>query len=225
MWIFPYFQATYVQRSMPQLQASAYAVNYTNHRAYQAGPGGRKLGSPVRLFTNVPAALSGRAAVPAAEGYTVCQPCGGRWLAPGAGRHCDRCGECASLNGAAYRHCAACELCVKPSYVHCEPCGRCVLGAGGDRHDCALYRRHAQCWICRRRGHVERECTEWLADGGRALLRPAGKRPQQAARVCLVCGQRGHNEKRCAERAERLDEWTFAGQVFNRFVSDDATSE
>lgn len=222
MWVFPYFQASYVQRCMPQLQASAYAVNYTGHRSYRTGPGGRKLGSPVRLFTNVPAALAGRAAVPAAEGYTVCAPCGDRWLAPGAGKHCARCGECASLNGAAYRHCAACELCVKPSYVHCEPCGRCAPGPGsGAPHNCSLYRRHAQCWICRRRGHVERECVEWLAvAGGGRTVRQDRRQMLVGGRICLVCGRCGHNEKRCIERAERLDEWTFGGQVFNRFVCD-----
>lgn len=237
MWIFPYFMAAYVQRSMPQLAASEYAVNYTNHRAYHGGDGGRQQGSPVRVFTNVPTLLwatTVSAEEDASAAYVACTPCDGRWRAAGT-QHCRRCGECASLNGAAYRHCDRCETCVKPTYVHCERCGRCVQRSG---HVCDAYRACVRCWVCRRQGHVERQCAEWLGSvaAGRRVWQKwckvakiagkgepggleVGEEPKR--RMCLVCGRLGHNERRCGKRAALLDEWQFAGEVYNRFNVDE----
>ncbi len=56
-WIFPYFmERKIVQESSLDLVMSDYRVTYENHRDYSgaATKGGRKQGSPVRIFTNVP---------------------------------------------------------------------------------------------------------------------------------------------------------------------------
>jgi hypothetical protein len=55
------------------------------------GPKGRKQGSPVRIFTNVPL---NRLTLPVAEGYRFCRLCD-RWTSP-ENRHCDHCGSCTS---------------------------------------------------------------------------------------------------------------------------------
>lgn len=225
MWVFPYFQAPSIRECMPQLEASAYAVNYTGHKAFRtAAAGGRKFGSPVRWFTNVPQAVGGRAALPVDEGYSACAPCGGRWRAPGTAPHCARCAECSGANGAEWRHCGGCEQCVKPSYRHCVACGRCVQAVGVRQHDCVEYRQCVRCWICRRRGHVERECDEWIRGAGANIWRKWSRWEKAQSgggernnRMCLVCGRCGHNELRCGERTARLKEWRFGGEVFNMF--------
>lgn len=52
-WIFPYFMEPQILNSLPELAMLDYKVGYDNHPLFQDGPKGRKLGSPVRIFTNI----------------------------------------------------------------------------------------------------------------------------------------------------------------------------
>merc|ERR1712226_1451174 len=83
---------------------------------------GRKQGSPVRFFTDIP--LRGFV-LPANEGYKRCEPCD-RWVAK-ENLHCDICNSCPGKDGRTYKHCSPCGRCVKPTYVHCDTCNRCKL--------------------------------------------------------------------------------------------------
>lgn len=53
MWIFPYFMEPQIHNSLPEYSMLDYKVDYDNHPLFQDGPKGRKLGSPVRIFTNI----------------------------------------------------------------------------------------------------------------------------------------------------------------------------
>lgn len=210
-----------MQRSMPELHVNEFAVDYTNHGTYHNGPGGRKCGSPVRIFTNVPWSLWSRIASECGH-YVACAKCNGRWRSSTT-EHCQRCGECASQSGAAYRHCEMCAACVKPSYVHCERCARCVQRAD---HNCESYATVVTCWICKRAGHLERSCSEWQrtelgAQVWRKWCSVERRAKQMRSRMCLICGRIGHNERRCGERERRLGEWSFAGNIYNIFTGDD----
>lgn len=212
MWIFPYFMETYVQQAMPEMQMVAYRVNYTNHRSYHAATskGGRKQGSPIRIFTNIPL---GQIPLPASEGYVQCVPCE-RWTFAGE-THCAKCRDCPSKNGAAYVHCAKCATCVKPNYKHCDRCARCTQIVG---HVCAEYVTHLTCWICRTKGHNEQGCKQWLAKkSGRKMLQKC-RQSNQSCRLCLLCGCKGHNELVCPKRAKLLVEHRFMNEVFNIFT-------
>lgn len=214
MWVFPYFMETYVHQVMPEMRMLAYRVNYTNHRTYHAlaDKGGRKQGSPIRIFTNIPL---DQIPLPRDEGYAKCTPCQ-RWTTTDA-KHCVQCADCPSKNGAAYVHCAKCALCVKPNYKHCDRCARCTQASG---HDCGDYGTHVMCWICRRRGHNEQGCEHWLRGGKGSLgRRKVVQKGHRNGRLCLLCGGRGHNELVCAKRGELLGERTFMHEVFNMFTT------
>lgn len=215
MWIFPYFMETYIHQVMPEMQMAAYRVNYTNHSSYHeaSDKGGRKQGSPIRIFANIPLNLL---TLPASEGYAWCAPCR-KWRAADE-KHCLKCGDCSSKNGALYVHCELCAECVKPNYRHCERCNRCTQVSG---HSCDNYETHLTCWICGKKGHNERKCTSWLTGRGLKILRKYNhmKKSKRCAqrRLCLVCGGHGHNERRCLKRGELLYERTFMQEVFNIF--------
>lgn len=51
-WIFPYFMEPHILNSMENFSMLDYKVDYENHPLFQ-GKGGRKFGSPVRIFTNL----------------------------------------------------------------------------------------------------------------------------------------------------------------------------
>ncbi|XP_055855808.1 rRNA N6-adenosine-methyltransferase ZCCHC4 [Episyrphus balteatus] len=199
-WVYPYFGETYIRQVMPEMEMSDYKINYTNHESYSDGSKGRKLGSPVRLFSNVPQNL---VVLPSAEGYKFCKPCN-RWTSK-ENTHCDICRVCPSKNGDGYRHCVECKTCVKPNYVHCKDCRRCTQK--GD-HKCAEYQARIRCWICREVGHNEYNC--------RALQLYKSKKKHPS--VCLICRQpKEHNEKSCPKRTHFIQEKSFMGQFTLKF--------
>lgn len=96
-------------------------VTYENHSKFQnKTTKGRKNGSPVRLFTNLPLAsfdLSGD------KSYKFCDKC--KFYVASSNNHCNKCNECTSKNGTTYKHCFVCKRCVKPTFFHCKSCERC----------------------------------------------------------------------------------------------------
>eukprot|EP00092_Neocalanus_flemingeri_P002026 GFUD01002163.1.p1 GENE.GFUD01002163.1~~GFUD01002163.1.p1 ORF type:complete len:515 (+),score=148.04 GFUD01002163.1:179-1723(+) len=130
IWVFPYFMERQLKQHRFNLVMSDYRVTYSGHVQFSAKdsteapatPGARKLGSPVRLFTDI--ALSALQ-LPASEGYRLCAECS-VWVAA-ENRHCDQCGVCTSKDGRTYVHCDDCKRCVKPTYTHCKGCDRCKL--------------------------------------------------------------------------------------------------
>lgn len=128
-WIFPYFMETKVKETGLSLKMSDYKVCYDNHKQFGGGEGtgGRKQGSPVRIFTNVDLKSL---MLPASEGYKFCSQCS-IWVSQ-ENKHCDSCRGCTSKDGRTYVHCGLCKRCVKPTYSHCDTCERCLLPS----HDC-----------------------------------------------------------------------------------------
>ena len=78
-----------VVSASPSLAMSDYRVTYSNHKEFSGE--GRKQGSPVRLYTDLPL---DQLELPEEEGYRRCQPCG-RWVAK-ENIHCDICKACPS---------------------------------------------------------------------------------------------------------------------------------
>uniref|UniRef100_A0A1B0FHU2 CTCHY-type domain-containing protein n=1 Tax=Glossina morsitans morsitans TaxID=37546 RepID=A0A1B0FHU2_GLOMM len=151
-WVFPYFSEQYIQAECSAFEMCDYKVNYINHLSYtDNGHKFRKLGSPVRLFTNVPLGLL---KLPVGEGYKYCARCE-RYTAL-ENRHCNKCNKCPSKNGATYRHCLHCGTCVKPYYIHCGDCHRCTQKEG---HNCVEYQAKQRCRICGKQGHTEPKCS------------------------------------------------------------------
>lgn len=215
-WIFPYFMETYVKASMPEMEMVDYKINYTNHDTYHHGENGRKQGSPVRMFTNVPLALI---ELPSNENYRYCGKCK-RWVAR-ENLHCSMCQMCPSKNGDTYIHCRSCETCVKPSYKHCSDCRRCTQVFN---HQCDDYQRNIQCNICLQRGHNEANCVQWFAISGKNVQQVTKlklKAIKQKQSCCFICFKIGHNEKRCKYRTSLLQESTFMGETTNRLISDE----
>uniref|UniRef100_A0A1A9WC66 CCHC-type domain-containing protein n=1 Tax=Glossina brevipalpis TaxID=37001 RepID=A0A1A9WC66_9MUSC len=150
-WVFPYYSEHYVQEESSAFEMCDYKINYINHLSYtDNGHKSRKLGSPVRVFTNVPLELL---TLPIKEGYKYCSLCK-RYTAL-ENHHCNKCNKCPSKNGATYRHCLHCCLCVKPYYIHCHQCGRCTQR---ENHNCAEYQAKQRCWTCNKQGHTEHKC-------------------------------------------------------------------
>ena len=126
MWIFPYFMERQGSGCRPGLRMSDWRVTYRDHRQYGETPGGRSLGSPVRIFTSIP--LSDLP-LPGPQ-YRHCPHCL-LWVHE-TNVHCEVCGTCPSKDGRTYSHCSLCGRCVKPTYQHCGLCGRCCL----PQHEC-----------------------------------------------------------------------------------------
>lgn len=124
LWVFPYYMEKQVVDHSAGLAMSDYKVTYTNHQQFgvEGGKGTRKLGSPVRIYTDIP--LS-KFPLPANQGYRRCQSCD-LWVAE-ENKHCGKCGKCPSKDGRTYIHCDDCNRCVKPTYEHCKDCQRCKL--------------------------------------------------------------------------------------------------
>jgi len=125
LWVFPYFMERQICEFRKDLVMSDYRVTYEDHQ--QFGKAGRKLGSPVRLFTSI--SLS-KLHLPPEEGYKYCVKCK-IWVS-NENNHCDQCGTCTSKDGRTYVHCSSCSRCVKPTYSHCVKCDRCKL----PQHQC-----------------------------------------------------------------------------------------
>lgn len=203
-WIFPYYMENYVRAEMPQMEMMDYKINYTNHDTYHDGHKGRKQGSPVRIFANIPLNL---VKLPASEGYRYCSKC--KRSVDSTNVHCNICQRCPSKNGSTYKHCGLCAMCVKPNYKHCSVCNRCTQIDG---HNCVEFQRNLNCFICYQRGHNELNCVKWLNIAGRNLM-SMKKRCIQAnkknRKLCFICLKVGHNEKKCTKRIELLKEQIF----------------
>lgn len=52
-WIYPYFMEPHICHADSQFVMLDYEVEYDNHEVFSKGKKGRKLGSPVRIFTTV----------------------------------------------------------------------------------------------------------------------------------------------------------------------------
>lgn len=100
-------------------------MEYENHKKFQNNTKGRKFGSPIRFFTNLPfntIDLSNDSK------YKLCKKC--KYWVSSSNNHCYKCQDCTSKNGMTYKHCNLCNRCVKPTFVHCGGCERCVLEKG-----------------------------------------------------------------------------------------------
>lgn len=209
-WIFPYYMETYIQNEMPEMEMLDYKINYTNHDTYHSGQNGRKHGSPVRIFTNVPLAS---VKLPAAEGYHFCPKC--RRSVDAGNKHCSSCRKCPAKNGSTYVHCALCDNCVKPSYKHCMNCMRCTQVEG---HQCDEFQKNLTCAVCLARGHNEFNCTEWTNLSGRKLnnlIKLKKKAENKGKRLCFVCLKVGHRERNCLKRGNLLHENVFLSAAEN----------
>ncbi|XP_034940020.1 rRNA N6-adenosine-methyltransferase ZCCHC4 [Chelonus insularis] len=139
MFIFPYFMEsimkfkanpTDIDGGLKNLRMTDYKVDYDNHPLFITESNtGRKYGSPVRLFTNIPLHLL---KLPEKDGYRYCKKCL-RWVSA-ENKHCKKCKECTSKDGRQYQHCNKCQKCVKPTWKHCEVCQRCAL----ENHSCEI---------------------------------------------------------------------------------------
>jgi len=136
MFIFPYFMEhimkeksnpSHVTGGLKDLKMSDYKVDYDNHPLFVSERHGRKQGSPVRIFTNIPLNLL---ELPVSDGYQFCQDCE-KWVSS-ENKHCKKCKECTSKDGQTYKHCDICKRCVKPTWKHCRICKRCTL----EKHTC-----------------------------------------------------------------------------------------
>ncbi len=199
----------YIQSVMPEMSMVDYMVNYTNHKLYHSGKNGRKDGSPIRIFTNVPLNV---VPLPVAEGYKFCKHCAKFTFKENV--HCRKCSGCPSKNGSQYVHCELCALCVKPNYKHCTKCDRCTQVTN---HDCAAYQRNITCWICSTKGHNEVHCKKWAECGSVKLLAVKKRSMKISKKICLLCSNAGHNERNCKKRRALLNEEKFLDVVSNIF--------
>lgn len=209
-WVFPYFMEVYITSLMPEMEMLDYKVNYTNHETYHAGKDGRKQGSPVRLFTNVPNHL---VELPREHGYRFCKKCN-KWAAR-ENQHCNNCNRCPSKNGATYIHCRLCELCVKPTYKHCNNCWRCTQI---ENHDCIKYQLQLKCMICLQKGHNEVNCIEWFKRCQKTMKEITvlkSKAIRMGRHICFLCFKSGHNEQSCLKRKQLLEEEYFLNKCYN----------
>lgn len=185
--VFPYFNEHHVRREMPEMEMADFQVSYMNHKTYREDYKGRKMGSPVRLFTNIDLSLI-QYPQSLSNDYRYCSSC--RRFVSVSNLHCKVCKTCPSKNGATYRHCPQCVICVKPNYVHCSICNRCVPKMN---HDCEIYQTHQECWLCNERGHVEKYCQY------------SRKLKRRKDGTCIVCkGKKSHNLKNCPSKWKLL---------------------
>lgn len=151
IWAFPYFAEPYIINMEPEFKMHDYRVDYQNHKKFQNSKSGRKLGSPVRFFTNLPLSsidLSNDSS------YKKCDKC--KFWVSTSNKHCTKCRECTSKNGMTYKHCNKCEKCVKPTFVHCETCGRCCQ----EKHVCGTIVESQSCYNCNEKGHKKSGCPQ-----------------------------------------------------------------
>nr|KAG5697730.1 hypothetical protein BaRGS_006252 [Batillaria attramentaria] len=67
LWFFPYFMEKRISQCLPSLTMLDYKVDYDNHTLFNT-KGGKKKGSPVRIFTNI---SQSSLPLPAADGYCL----------------------------------------------------------------------------------------------------------------------------------------------------------
>ncbi|GLH02854.1 Zinc finger CCHC domain-containing protein 4 [Gryllus bimaculatus] len=147
--IYPYFLEQHVVRCLPTFNMIDYKITYDNHPLFSQGAKARKLGSPVRIFTNI---CPEKVILPFDEGYKFCEICA-YWVSP-ENKHCDFCNKCTSKNGSTYVHCKKCQKCVKPTWKHCGKCKRCCL----EPHTCASIAPSHHCYHCGEKGHKKEDC-------------------------------------------------------------------
>ncbi|XP_032229793.2 rRNA N6-adenosine-methyltransferase ZCCHC4 [Nematostella vectensis] len=151
MFIFPYFMETQIQAALPSMKMLDYKVDYDNHPLFKDKKAhGSKRGSPVRIFTNIPAA---NVKLPSKDGYRFCKPC--QRYVSAENYHCSKCDACTSKDGRRYVHCEDCVACVKPGHVHCFTCKRCEPPG----HECNR-KVSTGCHICGEDGHKRRDCPQ-----------------------------------------------------------------
>lgn len=214
-WIFPYFMEMYIKQLMPEMTMLDYKVDYTNHETYHSGKNGRKQGSPVRLFTNVP---EHAIELPTIERYQFCKKCN-RWVSH-ENQHCNQCKNCPSKNGSTYKHCNLCAICVKPTYIHCNNCWRCTQT---ENHDCIIYQSKLKCPICFMKGHNELNCHRWFSLCGKNqkdIAKLKLKSIKTGRRICFICFKERHNEQSCTKRQSLLREMSFFGKYYNLLSSE-----
>ncbi|KPJ07057.1 Zinc finger CCHC domain-containing protein 4 [Papilio machaon] len=149
IWAFPYFSESYIRNIAPEIKMHDYQVEYQNHKKFQKG--GRKVGSPVRFFTNLPFItidLSND------SNYKHCDKC--KYWVSVTNAHCNKCKECTSKDGTTYKHCNICRRCVKPTYEHCKTCGRCCHV----KHECGTVVESQSCYKCNEKGHKQSQCPQ-----------------------------------------------------------------
>ncbi|XP_045516659.1 rRNA N6-adenosine-methyltransferase ZCCHC4 [Pieris brassicae] len=149
IWAFPYFSEPYIRNISPDIKMHDYQVEYQNHKKFQNSKGGRKQGSPVRFYTNLPFAtidLSND------SNYKYCNKC--KYWVGKSNVHCNKCKECASKDGTTYEHCNLCNRCVKSTYEHCNTCNRCSQVG----HKCGILVESQSCYKCHEKGHRQLEC-------------------------------------------------------------------
>ena len=147
LWMFPYFMEQHILRYNPDLVMMDMKVDYDNHSLFKTGNKGRKHGSPVRVFTNIP----GNQFVLPTPDYNLCTKCN-RYVCR-TNKHCNDCNNCTSKDGRPYKHCFKCKRCVKCSYVHCIKCNRCHLQERDCQND-----NTTTCHLCHMSGHKRRDC-------------------------------------------------------------------
>jgi len=151
VFVFPYFMEPQILNSLPNFTMLDYKVDYDNHPLFKDGPKGRKLGSPVRIFTNIdPSTIE----LPADQGYKHCKLCN-KWVSV-ENKHCKQCNACTSKDGRTYMHCNSCKRCVKPTWVHCAICKRCAQ----PDHVCQEIAFTQACFHCKKPGHKKRQCPQ-----------------------------------------------------------------
>ena len=130
LWIFPYYMEHQIQKLGMKIQMSDYQVTYAQESSYKQGhaQGKRKLGSPVRIFTNLDLKFIDLLHL---SNYRFCETCG--FYVCLTNRHCHECSSCTGKNGGLYRHCHQCQRCVKSTWIHCDTCLRCTL----ENHECS----------------------------------------------------------------------------------------
>ena len=119
-----------IQKLGMEIQMSDYQVTYAQESSYKQGhaQGKRKLGSPVRIFTNLDLKFIDLLHL---SNYRFCETCG--FYVCLTNRHCHECSSCTGKNGGLYRHCHQCQRCVKSTWIHCDTCLRCTL----ENHECS----------------------------------------------------------------------------------------
>ncbi|CAD6226802.1 GSCOCG00005920001-RA-CDS [Cotesia congregata] len=161
MLFMPYFMKSIIQfKSNPagvdgglkELKMAEYKVDYDNHTLFGSGSNGRKFGSPVRIFTNIPLNLI---KLLEDDGYKYCKRCD-KWVGA-ENKHCKKCKACTSEDGRRYKHCNICNRCVKPTWKHCQKCKRCAL----EKHFCGSKPKiSGHCTECNKTDHVSKDCPE-----------------------------------------------------------------
>lgn len=124
IWIFPYYMESQI---LPLgYEMSDFQVCYSQESNYRQGHqdcSRRKLGSPVRIFTDLPLKSIDLSILQ--DQYRLCETC--QKYVCLTNKHCHDCGSCTGKNGGLYKHCHDCQRCVKISWRHCNQCKKCTL--------------------------------------------------------------------------------------------------